>query len=206
MVGKDTLTKKEMPEHIEFVKKSERSQDETNDHEPSLSVNLLQKLSNKANSRISKARGHLINVGDFRERAIMGGKLVEQKTSYTELELESSEHPFFQRGWILQHKLDLESPLLTNKAKRRVQICNGYWPKEWDNHQKVREALKSFDRLIVSLEGTSSISGHDVLRRKIYYFPDVLVGYHHAEVVWVGSDGSFNGEIFLIFSQYKIQI
>ena len=195
LVGRDTIIKKEIPENMEFLTPINEKYEVIDDNSASEQelFGLRKKLSNGSKHILHKTR-NAINLGDFREHAVMGGKMVEHKTCYRDLKLHYSEHPFFQRAWVLTHKLDADSPLLKKYVRDRIRMNKGFWPNHLNTHEKVRDSLKDFDRMIVSLEGVSSISGNEVQRRKIYYFSDILVGYHHAEVVWVSSDGSFHGE------------
>lgn len=97
------------------------------------------------------------SIGAFKE-----GKLVQHRTMFTPLNFESSDHPFFQRAWIVGHRLDSDSPLLTKAVRHEIAKNHGSWPKQLNNYEGIRGSLRKFDRLLLSINATSDISGCDV--------------------------------------------
>jgi hypothetical protein len=49
-------------------------------------------------------------------------------SQYVRVNLIDFEHPFFSRVWHGVHILDATSPILTERAKRRIKENNGSWP------------------------------------------------------------------------------
>ena len=103
------------------------------------------------------------------------GRFVEKK-SFGRVEIESQEHPFFERIWVARHVLDQDSPLLKPEAKELIQMNGGHWPPQLNSAEGVRKSVK-FDQLLVSLSGTSNADANTVYAQKIYDFVDLCVGY-----------------------------
>lgn len=133
------------------------------------------------------------SIGAFKE-----GKLVQHRTMFTPLNFESSDHPFFQRAWIVGHRLDSDSPLLTKAVRHEIAKNHGSWPKQLNNYEGIRGSLRKFDRLLLSINATSDISGCDVSSRKTYSFSDIVIGYHHAEVTWISEKGNLRVDLNVV--------
>jgi hypothetical protein len=65
------------------------------------------------------------------------------------------------------HILDASSPLLTEKARRRIKENDGSWPSEWFEPQIIREQLE-FNDLVVTVAGISNVSALTVHGYKRY--------------------------------------
>lgn len=103
------------------------------------------------------------------------GHLVPKRV-FSKLEVESPDHPFFKRAWIVRHRLDQNSPLLTTEARQLMKNCNGGWPPQLNSAEGVRSAVK-FDQVIVSMSGTSNADANSVYAQKVYEYVDISVGY-----------------------------
>jgi hypothetical protein len=103
------------------------------------------------------------------------GHLVPKRI-FSKLEIESPDHPFFKRVWMVRHTLNHYSPLLKTHARELVKQNNGYWPIELNSHEGVRGAIH-FDQILVSLSGTSNADANSVYGQKVYDFIDMNVGY-----------------------------
>mmetsp|Transcript_21381 Transcript_21381/g.32589 ORF Transcript_21381/g.32589 Transcript_21381/m.32589 type:complete len:539 (-) Transcript_21381:467-2083(-) len=125
----------------------------------------------------------------FGEAAIEGGKLLEHKSSFSDIKMDFDEHPFFSRVWVVSHSLDMNSPLLRDSVKAKIRDNNGSWPYTLNSPHSIRSAIKNFDRLIFSIHGTSNSSASEVFSRKVYSFTDMVIGYRFAEVTWIDSCG-----------------
>ena len=101
---------------------------------------------------------------------------------YSKLDLETDSHPFFKRNWLIRHRLTATSPLLSNEAQQMIIENDGYWPAELNNHQMVRKHIH-FHELMVTLTGTSNVSGSTVYSQKVYDFVDINVGYRFANAL-----------------------
>ena len=101
---------------------------------------------------------------------------------YSKLDIQTNNHPFFKRVWIVRHKLDETSPLLSNAASDMVKANDGYWPEELNSHEKVREHIQ-FNEIMVTLNGTSNVSGTNVYSQKTYDFVDMNIGYRFANML-----------------------
>jgi len=124
------------------------------------------------------------------------GSLVPSRV-FMNVEIESSEHPFFKRVWIIRHTLDDSSPLLTHEARRRVRKNGGHWPDEMNSPGKVRDSLL-FNQILVSLNGVSNVSGADIFAQKIYDYVDLAVGYHFVNLLYKGKDENLEVDVSLI--------
>lgn len=125
----------------------------------------------------------------FGEAAVEGGKLLEHKSSFSDIKMDFDEHPFFSRVWVVSHSLDMNSPLLKDSVKAKIRDNNGSWPYTLNSPHSIRSAIKNFDRLIFSINGTSNSSASEVFSRKVYSFTDMVIGYRFAEVTWIDSSG-----------------
>eukprot|EP00978_Attheya_sp_CCMP212_P029750 scaffold106810_cov57-Attheya_sp.AAC.1 len=108
--------------------------------------------------------------------------LVARKV-FCKLNVEAPDHPFFKRVWFVRHELNVESPLLTAKARKLVRKNKGFWPEELNHHQGVRESIQ-FHQLMVSMSGTSNSSASSVYGQTIYNFVDVVIGYRFATTLF----------------------
>jgi hypothetical protein len=109
------------------------------------------------------------------------------KRIFSKMMLEASDHPFFKRVWLARHVLDESSPILTQRARRAVRKCGGYWPENLNNYQGVQESL-AFNQILVSLNGVSNVSASDVYAQKIYDHVDVNVGYQFVNLLYRDGD------------------
>lgn len=101
---------------------------------------------------------------------------------YSKLDIETDSHPFFKRVWIVRHKLDENSPLLSHEAQTAIKNNGGFWPREWNNYQDVRHHVH-FNEIMVSLSGTANVSGNTVYSQKVYDYVDMNVGWRFAETL-----------------------
>ncbi|KAL7437672.1 hypothetical protein ACHAXH_003191 [Discostella pseudostelligera] len=132
---------------------------------------------------------------DFSSRS--ASKIVPRQI-FTKLNLEKHEHPLFKRIWRINHVINSNSPLLTDEAKQAITANNGDWPKEWNTHNAVRNAIR-FNELVVSFTGVSNLTGAPVYKQKVYNFDDVAVGYEFVHTLYRGGrDGSLKVDLNLI--------
>lgn len=97
--------------------------------------------------------------------------------------IETDSHPFFKRSWNIRHVLDASSPLLSAKARRKIEENDGCWPDEWNNYSSVRELLQ-FNEIIVSFTGKANDSGTSVYSQQVYEYEQVAIGYTFASVLY----------------------
>jgi hypothetical protein len=125
------------------------------------------------------------------------GHLVPRRI-FSKLEIESPDHPFFKRVWMVRHTVDHNSPLLRAHARNMVKENNGWWPKELNSHEGVRAAIH-FDKILVSMSGTSNADANSVYAQKVYDFIDVNVGYRFVNPLYRDlDDGSLRVDTSLI--------
>jgi hypothetical protein len=84
--------------------------------------------------------------------------------------------------WIVRHRLDEKSPLLSTMAKRMIHESGGNWPQSLNHNSKVRQHLQ-FHQLIVTFSGTCRASGKNSYAHKVYDIVDVNIGYRFAHVL-----------------------
>lgn len=101
---------------------------------------------------------------------------------YSKLDIETDSHPFFKRVWMVRHKLDANSPLLSSEAHDLIVKNGGFWPAELNSYQAVRKHV-DFREIMVSFNGTSNVSGSTVFSQKLYDFVDVNVGWRFANTL-----------------------
>lgn len=115
------------------------------------------------------------------------GHLVPRRI-FTKLEVETPDHPFFKRMWVLRHELNEDSPLLKAHARQLMRMNQGYWPKHLNTHRHVREAVH-FDQILVSMVGTSNADVSTVSAQHAYDFSDLCVGYRFVDQIFHDSNG-----------------
>jgi hypothetical protein len=103
---------------------------------------------------------------------------------YSKLDIETDSHPFFKRIWIIRHRLDATSPLLSAEAHDMIQANGGFWPTELNDYKSVRKHLK-FNEMMVTLSGTDHITGNTVYSHKAYDYVDVNIGWRFATALVV---------------------
>ena len=112
---------------------------------------------------------------------------IVNKRIFSKMTMEASDHPFFKRVWLARHVLDESSPLLTNRTRRAIKKCGGFWPENLNNYKGVQESL-AFNQILVSLNGVSNVSASDVYAQKIYDHVDVNVGYEFVNLLYRDGD------------------
>ena len=118
------------------------------------------------------------------------GRLVPRRI-FSKLEVESPGHPFFKRVWIVRHRLDEHSPLLKNHARQMVRRNRGFWPRQLNTYELVRDSVVYFNQILVSFSGTSNADANAVYAQKAYDFVDVCVGHRFANQLYRDeTDGS----------------
>uniref|UniRef100_A0A6U5MNB7 Potassium channel domain-containing protein n=1 Tax=Grammatophora oceanica TaxID=210454 RepID=A0A6U5MNB7_9STRA len=110
------------------------------------------------------------------------GFLVNRRV-FVKLDVETPDHPFFKRVWILKHELNENSPLLSAEARRAVKLNQSFWPQELNSYSAVRDAIQ-FDQILVSLSGTSNADANSVYAQKIYRHSDVNVGWRFVNLLY----------------------
>lgn len=125
-----------------------------------------------------------------------GSKIVPRMV-FTKLELETSEHPLFQRIWRFKHHINQDSPLLTLEAQRTIMENHGKWPHQWNNPEAVRKAIR-FNQMVVSFTGISNVSGASVYKQKVYDYVDTVVGYQFVNALYRGRRGNLKVDLSLI--------
>jgi hypothetical protein len=119
------------------------------------------------------------------------------KRIFSKMYFEQCEHPFFKRVWVGRHVLNRESPLVRPRVKRLIRKNNGYWPKSLNNFTDVRKSLL-FNQILVSLNGVTNLSAHEVYAQKIYDFVDVNIGYQFVNTLYKDVDGTLKVDTDLI--------
>jgi hypothetical protein len=110
------------------------------------------------------------------------GNLSSQRI-FIKVDIESPDHPFFQRVWLARHILNQDSPLLTEAAREAVKLNGNFWPAVLNNHESVRASVQ-FDQILVSLSGTSNVDASRVYAQKVYLYDDMNVGYRFVNVLF----------------------
>jgi hypothetical protein len=125
------------------------------------------------------------------------GKIVPTKI-LTKLDVDSSDHPFFRRIWLVRHTLDCNSLLLKPHVRDLLRQHNGYWPQELNNYESIRASI-GFDQILVSLSGTSNADGKAVYAHHVYHMADVNIGYCFVDALYRDHrDGSLRVDQSLI--------
>ena len=123
--------------------------------------------------------------------------LIVPRMIFCKLDLDHSDHPFFKRLWTCRHTIDGNSPLLSSAAKQRIMENGGYWPREWNNAENVRNAIR-FNQIVVSFTGVSNISAANVYRQKVYDYVDVVCGFQFVNPMYRSTSGKLKVDLQLI--------
>lgn len=105
------------------------------------------------------------------------------------LAIDTPENPYFKRTWVVQHTLNENSPLLDPHVRNSIKSNAGYWPTSFNHYEDIRRSLK-FDRIFVSLVGTSVLSASTVYAQHMYDVFDVNIGYDFVPVLYKGVHGN----------------
>lgn len=104
------------------------------------------------------------------------------KKMFHAMEMVNDTHPLFRRVWTLIHVLDDHSPLLTLKMRKRIANNHGYWPKNCNSAEKIKENLV-FKEIILSFGGISKHISSEVRAQKVYNLCDVVIGYEFVRMI-----------------------
>lgn len=102
---------------------------------------------------------------------------------FSKLEVETQDHPFFKRVWMVRHILDDTSPLLRPSVREAIRQGGGFWPVELNSAAGVRNSVQ-FDSILVSLSGTSNADANTVYAQKVYEYVDLSIGYRLANMLY----------------------
>lgn len=185
---------------------SYRSEDYYNGNQPSTTDSIMSDTMSDGSGRASfdssrpSKRSSLFNTLITRNHHTVdedpSSRLVNKRI-FSKMYFEQCEHPFFKRVWVGRHILNMESPLVRPKVKRLIRRNNGYWPKSLNNFTGVRQSLL-FNQILVSLNGVTNLSAHEVYAQKIYDFVDVNIGYQFVNTLYKDIDGILKVDTDLI--------
>mmetsp|Transcript_14695 Transcript_14695/g.30798 ORF Transcript_14695/g.30798 Transcript_14695/m.30798 type:complete len:538 (+) Transcript_14695:488-2101(+) len=121
----------------------------------------------------------------------------KQPRVFCKLELDAEEHPYFRRVWFGRHRLDENSPLLTQAAKERIKMNGGYWPADMNNYQTIKKSLH-FRHILVNMNGTSNANAMTVYAQKVYDLVDVNIGYRFVPMNYHDDNGVLKTDSYLL--------
>mmetsp|Transcript_25348 Transcript_25348/g.58525 ORF Transcript_25348/g.58525 Transcript_25348/m.58525 type:complete len:504 (-) Transcript_25348:383-1894(-) len=104
--------------------------------------------------------------------------------NFFSLKLENASHPFFERTWILRHFLDMDSPLIDDTTKLRIAENGGRWPMSFNTDQAIASSLVYFNQIIVTFNGTSSLSASSVFAKNVYEPSHLYIGFKFADMIY----------------------
>jgi hypothetical protein len=116
---------------------------------------------------------------------------------FVKISFEADKHPYFSRVWIVKHRLDENSPLLTSEARSRVKMAGGHWPSDMNNYLDIKNCLQ-FRHLLVFVSGTSNSTASTVYVQKVYDLADVALGYRFVPMNYYSDDGVLNTDTYLL--------
>ena len=79
--------------------------------------------------------------------------------------------------------MDGYSPVLTSHARKLVRKNGGFWPKELNTYEGVRDSIE-LDQIVVNLSGTSNISAASVYAQKTCAEDSLKVGTRFLKIVY----------------------
>jgi len=122
---------------------------------------------------------------------------INDKARFAKLYIGNQQNPFFKHSWLVQHTLDAESPLLSKRVRKMIQMNNGGWPSQYNNAAGVRECLH-FKQISVTFSGVCNSSAISVYESKLYDIKDVNVGYQFVRVLFRDENDDFAVDIEMI--------
>jgi hypothetical protein len=134
--------------------------------------------SSSLNSNHEQQHKHFLTRGRLRQSFFHGHVAMEDIPSssqtttskighlYCRMKMETHEHPYFNRVWVVRHRLDQHSPLLRERDRREIRRLGGKWPMRLNNAMAIRKSLH-FNAILVSLNGLANMSASAVYAQKI---------------------------------------
>jgi hypothetical protein len=189
---------------------SELSNETSSHREDSLGGSVTSEGSRKRYSVADTASAYLqgLNYSLAHKTSIFAAKKikVDEETSsfsrivprmiFSNLSLDNSEHPMFNRVWSLRHVIDQNSPLLTKEARRKI-ILNGGWKWDWNTPEYIRKAIH-FNEMIVSFTGVCSLSNFSVYKQKAYDTSQLVIGYDFVNMLYHSKRGKLKVDLSLL--------
>jgi hypothetical protein len=122
----------------------------------------------------STTHKHFLTKGRLRQSLFHGRVAMEEipssrlaaKHVYSRMKMETNEHPYFNRVWVVRHRLDENSPLLRDRDRNEIRRNGGKWPKKLNSAKAIRKSLH-FNAILVSLNGVANMSASAVYAQKI---------------------------------------
>ena len=101
---------------------------------------------------------------------------------YSKAHVENSEHPLFDRTWVVKHQLNENSPFLKDEVRDNIRENGSKWDRSLNDVFGVREALKDIGKILVSFKATSNSSATRVYAHHVFDANSILVGFEFAKV------------------------
>lgn len=139
--------------------------------------------SQRASESIASYAGESLLSGGGRKAVAIDTDLLDVDYCVHKLEIEMPQHAFFKRVWLARHVMDGYSPVLTSHARKLVRKNGGFWPKELNTYEGVRDSIE-LDQIVVNLSGTSNISAASVYAQKIYTEESLKIGARFLNIVY----------------------
>jgi hypothetical protein len=170
------------------VKQNDLSIQSSNHHdnENVTSSELAQVLKRNEAKNVVRSKGLAFHSSDSKQPRI-----------FCKLSLDTEEHPFFRRVWFGRHRLDENSPLLTQHARDRVKQNGGHWPADMNDYKSIKRSLH-FRHILVCISGTSNANAASVYAQKVYDIVDVNVGYRFVPMNYRTPDGELKTDSYLL--------
>jgi hypothetical protein len=156
---------------------------------------LLPQSSNDPTDNAEATTGEIATIE--RTTTIFHSSTPKQSRVITKLTLDANEHPFFRRVWFGRHRLDENSPILSDVARDKIKQNGGFWPPEWNSHQSIRDHLH-FRHILVCFSGTSNANATSVYAQKVYDLVDVNIGYRFVPMNYHTADGELKTDSYLL--------
>jgi len=110
------------------------------------------------------------------------GSNFDVQRTFSKIEVDAHENPFFKRIWTVNHILDQNSPLVVPHVRRRILENEGYWPPYLNDAESVRASVQ-FSQIFVNVSAISIVSANEVYAQHMYHYFDMNVGFDFAPVL-----------------------
>ena len=137
-----------------------------------ISVMVQISLGNDSNAQRDGSDGELPSRWTTVHSTTCNGK---NQNVFYKLPVKPSFNPYFNRVWIVQHTLDLSSPLLRREIRKELQLRgkDAGWDPSFNSYQSIRSSLVEFNSIRIVLNGGSALSKSEVYSEKVYSYHDI---------------------------------
>ena len=84
-------------------------------------------------------------------------KLMNETSNPENVSITQPNMPYFERLWIVRHKLDSNSPLLRQDIKKLIFANGGTWPDKFNSKTEIRDCFVPFNDIVSVIQPRSCL-------------------------------------------------